>query len=239
MSLRNPFRVRLAWACLTGIIVMACWRDHCRSARPVSSSPRCLRTDPQQPQGASTASIQRIIAGRLHQRQWRGLVHQPTCGAHCHDPDGRDVGLPISPPVAAIRTRRQNWPRTWCRPTQITLCNHVFSFRMASRSRRSPTFLVARLQPATRGFTGPATIGGSRPAPPPSDPARIIFRQHPTMFPSTAQGRLHLRITHVASLWQCAGNRPATDPGLWHVRLITSLPRWMRSTPIGVLGLFT
>src|SRR5882724_1787559 len=205
MSLRNPFRVRLAWACLTGIIVMPAGVTTALGASSIVFT--------SVPPYGSFNNLQGVVHG-VDPANYRvavfinvngaGWFTKPTCGAPLTtiQPDGTwttDITTGGSD-QDATQIAAYVVPANFNQPC----VTNVFCIPDAVTQSAIANTLVTRLAPATRGFHWSGFDWRVKASTSPVGPGPNYFSDSTNNVSIDAQGRLHLRITHVASLWQCA-----------------------------------
>src|SRR6266404_8443538 len=205
MLLRNPFRVRLACACLAGIIVMPAGVTTALGASSIVFT--------SVPPYASFNNLQGVVHG-VNPANYRvavfinvngaGWFTKPTCAAPLTtiQPDGTwtaDITTRGSdqdaPHIAAYVV-----PANFNQPC----VTNVFCIPDAVTQLAIANTLVTRLNPATRGFHWSGFDWRVKASTSPVGPGPNYFSDSTNNVSIDAQGRLHLRITHVAGLWQCA-----------------------------------
>src|SRR6266404_2070393 len=205
MSLRSAFRVRLVWICLAGIFVTPAGMTTAFGASSIVFT--------SVPPYGSFDNLQGVVHG-VNPTNYRvavlinvngaGWFTKPTCAAPLTtiQPDGTwtaDITTGGSD-QDATQNAAYVVPANFNQPC-IT---NVFCIPDAVTQPAIANILVTRLDPATRGFHWSGFDWRVKASTSPVGPGPNYFSDSTNNVSIDAQGRLHLRITHVAGLWQCA-----------------------------------
>ena len=205
MSLRSTFRVRLVWACLAGIIVTPA------GVTTVLAASSIVFTSV--PPYGSFNNLNGVVHG-VDPANYRvavfinvggaGWFTKPTCAAPLTtiQTDGTwtaDITTGGSD-QDATQIAAYVVPANFSQPCVTNL----FCIPDAVTSSAIANTLVTRLAPTTRGFHWSGFDWRVKASTFPVGPGPNYFSDSTNNVSLDAQGRLHLRITHVAGLWQCA-----------------------------------
>ena len=205
MSLRNAIRVRWVWACLAGIIVTPAGVTTALAASSIVFT--------SVPPYGSFNNLQGVVHG-INPANYRvavfinvngaGWFTKPTCAASLTtiQTDGTwtaDITTGGSD-QDATQIAAYVVPANFNQPC----VTNVFCIPDAVTQQAIANALVTRLGPATRGFHWSGFDWRVKASTFPVGPGPNYFSDSTNNVSIDALGRLHLRITHVAGLWQCA-----------------------------------